>query len=170
MSLVLFRQDFIIHIWRLCLVQELRSEVENLASRVLYMQEAKEDVRSDIAVMKRAAEKAHGEVTEAEQLKKKQVRWILTEIILLPYIYRQWLTIMSCINSCIFHRRDGIVNFHCRSFLQDFLVDRLTQKVDRLHEEIAMYEAQAFAQEEETRSAQKTLSEAITEIEVLWPL
>ena len=57
------------------LVQELRTEVENLASRVLYMQEAKEDVRSDIAVMKRAAEKAHGEVTEAEQLKKKQVLW-----------------------------------------------------------------------------------------------
>ena len=47
--------------------------MENLASRVLYMQEAKEDVRSDIAVMKRAADKAHGEVTEAEQLKKKQV-------------------------------------------------------------------------------------------------
>jgi outer membrane murein-binding lipoprotein Lpp len=56
------------------LVQELRSEVENLASRVLYMQEAKEDIRSDIAVMKRAADKAHGEVTQAEQLKKKQVR------------------------------------------------------------------------------------------------
>ena len=47
--------------------------MENLASRVLYMQEAKEDVRSDIAVMKRAAEKAHGEVTQAEQYKKKQV-------------------------------------------------------------------------------------------------
>lgn len=48
------------------LVQELRSEVENLASRVLYMQEAKEDVRSDMAVMKRAADNAHGEVTQAE--------------------------------------------------------------------------------------------------------
>ncbi|CAB3982035.1 Hypothetical predicted protein [Paramuricea clavata] len=102
-------------------VQELRTEVENLASRVLYMQEAKGDVRSDIAVMKRAAEKAHGEVTEAEQLKKKQ----------------------------------------------DFLVDRLTQKVDRLHEEIAMYDAQTLAQEEETRSAQRTLSEAVTEIEAI---
>ena len=54
-------------------VQELRVEVENLASRVLYMQEAKEDVRSDISVMKRAAEKAHGEVALAEQSKKKQV-------------------------------------------------------------------------------------------------
>ena len=37
------------------------------------MQEAKEDVRSDISVMKRAAEKAHGEVALAEQSKKKQV-------------------------------------------------------------------------------------------------
>ncbi|XP_028395247.1 coiled-coil domain-containing protein 40-like [Dendronephthya gigantea] len=101
--------------------EELRSEVENLASRVLYMREAKEDVRSDIAVMRRAAEKAHGEVSQAEQLKKKQ----------------------------------------------DFLVDRLTQKVDRLHEEITMYEAQTLAQEEETRSAQRTLAEAVTEIEAI---
>lgn len=54
-------------------MRELRSEVENLASRVLYMREAKADVRSDIAVMRRAAEKAHGEVSQAEQLKKKQV-------------------------------------------------------------------------------------------------
>ena len=37
------------------------------------MQEAKEDVRSDISVMKRAGEKAHGEVALAEQSKKKQV-------------------------------------------------------------------------------------------------
>lgn len=48
--------------------------MESLASRVLYMQEAKQDVRSDIAVMKRAADKAHGEVAQAEQHKKKQVR------------------------------------------------------------------------------------------------
>lgn len=46
------------------------------------------------------------------------------------------------------------------------MVDRLTQKVDRLHEEIAMYEAQTLAQEEETKTAQKTLAEAVTEIEV----
>lgn len=46
------------------------------------------------------------------------------------------------------------------------MVDRLTQKVDRLHEEITMYEAQTLAQEEETRSAQRTLAEAVTEIEV----
>ena len=38
--------------------------------------------------------------------------------------------------------------------------------MDRLHEEIAMYEAQALAQEEETKMAQKTLAEAVTEIEV----
>ena len=46
------------------------------------------------------------------------------------------------------------------------MVDRLTQKVDRLHEEIAMYEAQTLAQEEETKTAHKTLAEAVTEIEV----
>ena len=61
------------HATNLFAAQELRVEVENLASRVLYMMEAKEDVRSDIAVMKRAADKARGEVAVAEQEKKKQV-------------------------------------------------------------------------------------------------
>ena len=37
------------------------------------MEEAKEDVRADIAVMRRAAEKADTEVTKAEVEKKKQV-------------------------------------------------------------------------------------------------
>jgi len=53
--------------------KELRTEVENLAARLHYMEEAKEDVRADIAVMKRAAEKVDTEVTKAEMEKKKQV-------------------------------------------------------------------------------------------------
>ncbi|CAH3039798.1 unnamed protein product [Pocillopora meandrina] len=101
--------------------KELRTEVENLAARLHYMEEAKEDVRADIAVMRRAAEKADTEVTKAELEKKKQ----------------------------------------------DLLVDRLTQTVDRLREEIDMFETQCAAQMEETKAAQKALSEAITEIEAL---
>jgi len=101
--------------------KELRTEVENLAARLHYMEEAKEDVRADIAVMKRAAEKVDTEVTKAEMEKKKQ----------------------------------------------DLLVDRLTQTVDRLREEIDMFETQCTAQLEETKAAQKALSEAITEIEAL---
>ena len=53
---------------------ELQGEVENLALRLFYMQNAKEDVRSDIAIMKRAAEKAETEVTKAEIEKQRQVR------------------------------------------------------------------------------------------------
>ena len=37
------------------------------------MQNAKEDVRSDIAIMKRAAEKAETEVAKAEIEKQRQV-------------------------------------------------------------------------------------------------
>jgi len=37
------------------------------------MNNAKEDIRSDIAVMKRAAEKAEAEVNQAESSKKHQV-------------------------------------------------------------------------------------------------
>lgn len=43
------------------------------------MEEAKEDVRADIAVMRRAAEKADTEVTKAEAEKKKQVH-VLTVV------------------------------------------------------------------------------------------
>ena len=49
--------------------------MENLALRLFYMDNAKEDVRSDIAVMRRAAEKADTEVTKAETDKQKQVRF-----------------------------------------------------------------------------------------------
>ena len=51
----------------------LQTEVENLATRLFYMMNAKEDVRSDIAVMKRAAEKAEYEVSLAEMSKQRQV-------------------------------------------------------------------------------------------------
>ena len=52
---------------------ELQTESENLATRLFYMNNAKEDIRSDIAVMKRAAEKAEAEVNQAESSKKHQV-------------------------------------------------------------------------------------------------
>ena len=45
-------------------------------------------------------------------------------------------------------------------------MDGLTQTVDRLREEIDMFETQCSAQLEETKAAQKSLSEATTEIEV----
>lgn len=59
------------------LAAELQQEVENLALRLFYVNNAKEDVRSDIAVMKRAAERADVEVDQAEAQKQKQVRWSL---------------------------------------------------------------------------------------------
>ena len=52
---------------------QLQAEVENLALRLFYMDNAKEDVRSDIAVMKRAAEKAESEVVKSEMDKQQQV-------------------------------------------------------------------------------------------------
>ena len=99
---------------------ELQGEVENLALRLFYMDNAKEDVRSDIAVMRRAAEKVESEVSKAESEKQKQ----------------------------------------------DLYVDRLIERVDKLKEEMAMYEAQIIAQSEETRAAKEALMEAHMEMEV----
>ncbi|KAK2152124.1 hypothetical protein LSH36_339g05000 [Paralvinella palmiformis] len=98
---------------------DLQAEVENLALRLFYMDNAKEDVRSDIAVMKRAAEKAESEVMKAEVEKQQQ----------------------------------------------DLYVDRLVEQVDKLREEIALFDAQLTAQSEETRAAKEALMEARMEIE-----
>ncbi|XP_052261678.1 coiled-coil domain-containing protein 40-like isoform X2 [Dreissena polymorpha] len=100
---------------------ELQGEVENLALRLFYMQNAKEDVRSDIAIMRRAAEKAETEVAKSEIEKQRQ----------------------------------------------DLFVDRLVERVDKLKEEIAMYEAQLTAQLEETKAAKEQLMEAHMEIEAI---
>ena len=56
---------------------ELQLEVENLALKLRYLEDAKKDVRSDIAVMKRATEKAGVEIKKVEEEKKKQVKFIL---------------------------------------------------------------------------------------------
>ena len=45
-------------------------------------------------------------------------------------------------------------------------MDMLVEKVDRLREAIAMYEAQLSAQTEETKATKETLSEAHMEINV----
>ncbi|XP_071960201.1 coiled-coil domain-containing protein 40-like isoform X2 [Antedon mediterranea] len=97
----------------------LQTEVENLALHMFYMTNAKEDVRGDIAVMRRAAEKSDVEVTKAEEEKQKQ----------------------------------------------DLYVNRLTENVDKLREQIALHEAQCAAQSEETKAATEALTEARMEIE-----
>ncbi|XP_046379305.2 coiled-coil domain-containing protein 40-like isoform X2 [Haliotis rufescens] len=100
---------------------ELQAEVENLALRLFYMDNAKEDVRGDIAIMRRAAEKAESEVAKVEMEKQKQ----------------------------------------------DLYVDRLVERVDKLKEEMAMFEAQIIAQSDETKAAKEALMEAHMEIEAI---
>jgi len=79
---------------------ELRAELENISLRLFYLENAKNDVRSDIAVMKRAAEKADAEVLRKEDSKR----------------------------------------------IQDLYVNRLVERMDRLREDIAMFDAQLEAQ------------------------
>ena len=75
----------VLHVLVSIVGSELQSEVENLALRLFYMQNAKEDVRSDIAIMRRAAEKADTEVSKAEIEKQKQVRSQTCKKILFEY-------------------------------------------------------------------------------------
>ncbi|XP_063057707.1 coiled-coil domain-containing protein 40 [Engraulis encrasicolus] len=102
-------------------VTQLQAEVESVASRLFYMKEVSDDLRSDIAVMKNASRKAGAEKTEAEELKQKQ----------------------------------------------DLYVERLTKNVERLTEEIGMYEVQTVAQTQETQAAKEALGEAQLEMDAL---
>lgn len=51
----------------------MQTEMENLSLRLFYMQNMDQDVRDDIAVMKRTVKKAEVERMRAEVEKQKQV-------------------------------------------------------------------------------------------------
>nr|CDS29578.1 coiled coil domain containing protein 40 [Hymenolepis microstoma] len=51
---------------------KMREEVDNLALRLFYLNNAKLEVKSDISIMKRAAEKVNTELTKAEEVKLHQ--------------------------------------------------------------------------------------------------
>ncbi|VDN97060.1 unnamed protein product [Rodentolepis nana] len=51
---------------------KMREEVDNLALRLFYLNNAKLEVKSDISIMKRAAEKVTTELTKAEEVKLHQ--------------------------------------------------------------------------------------------------
>lgn len=100
---------------------ELRDELQNISLRLLYLESAKKDVRSDIAVMQRAAEKVEAEVLKNEETKRQQ----------------------------------------------DLFVNRLVERLDRLREDIALFDAQLEAQSAETKAAREALAEARMEIDTI---
>ena len=52
---------------------QLRQDVENVTARLHYMSEAKDTVKDDIALTKRATEKTATDVSKAQEEKQKQV-------------------------------------------------------------------------------------------------
>lgn len=52
---------------------QLRHDVENVTARLNYMSEAKDTVKDDIALTKRATEKTAVDVNRAQEEKQKQV-------------------------------------------------------------------------------------------------
>lgn len=54
-------------------VRDLQQERDNLKLRIFYMSNAKEDIRGDIAVIRRATEKAETDKSKFEIEKQRQV-------------------------------------------------------------------------------------------------
>lgn len=65
----------IVYIYCMCFhsATQLRHDVENVTARLHYMSEAKGTVKDDIALTKRATEKAASDVAQAQEEKQKQV-------------------------------------------------------------------------------------------------
>ncbi|XP_036371961.1 coiled-coil domain-containing protein 40-like [Megalops cyprinoides] len=102
-------------------VSQLQTEVDQMAVRLLYMQGADADLRSDIAAVQTASRKGQAEKLRAAEQKN----------------------------------------------VQDLYVERLTQQLERLVEQGALYDVQAASQTVETQVAQEALSEAQTELDAL---
>ncbi|XP_016370198.1 coiled-coil domain-containing protein 40-like [Sinocyclocheilus rhinocerous] len=100
-------------------VSELQSKVDNLALKLLYMQEANTDLRSDIKAIINASHKAQKARTQAEENKHQQ----------------------------------------------DLYVERLIKHVEKLSEQISLYEVQIIPQTEQTKAAKEALSEAQLELD-----
>ena len=58
-------------------VRDLQQERDNIKLKLFYMNNAKDDIRGDIAVIRRATEKAESEKSKIEVEKQRQVRFIL---------------------------------------------------------------------------------------------
>ncbi|MCI4375930.1 hypothetical protein PGIGA_G00115440 [Pangasianodon gigas] len=100
-------------------VSELQSELDGLSRSLLYMQEVTSDLRSNVAAMKNAKNKAQTEKRQAEQQK----------------------------------------------YQQDLYVERLTKQVEKLREQIALFEVQTFAQTNDKQAAGDALAEAQLELD-----
>ena len=57
-------------------VRDLQQERDNLKLRIFYMTNAKEDIRGDIAVIRRATEKAETDKSKFEIEKQRQVTFL----------------------------------------------------------------------------------------------
>lgn len=132
------------------LVSQLQTELDNLMQQLIFTQEVSQDLRSDMKVVRNATRKVGNEKIQAEEQKLKQVenRGEADEK------HQITFPIFLLIGECFI--------WQIPNPPQDVYVERLTKDIERLTQQIAMYEAQSSAQAEETLSAKEALTEVST--------
>lgn len=149
-------------------VAALQAELERLALHLFYMQNIDQDVRDDIRVMKQVVKKSEVARTRAEVEKQQQVlcRFDAGAATTKPSVSRKPLCSASRVNYRSprgLWRGSGLVGADpgaARGLApQDLHVDQLTTKANQLQEQIALLEAQSYAQAEDTRALRKAVSE-----------
>lgn len=68
------------------LVSDVQKEVDNLNARVFYLLYSHDDIKSDVKVMKRAAQKTRGDIQRQEEDKQRQVAVIALNVMFVNII------------------------------------------------------------------------------------
>lgn len=139
----------------LSIVSQVQAENDYLMQRLIVTRGDSEDLHSNVKAMKNAKQKAGAQRDQAKERKLKQVgrMWAWAK-------QKQAFSFFQNVD-CVWHWFIywlKIVLCH-----QDMYVERLTKDMERLMQQVAMYEAQTRAQAEETKAAREANSEVTTE-------
>ena len=164
--------------------------MDALRAKLRYLNTAHDALQTDISVTKRATEKADVDMTQAQVDKEKQVRAAQTHTVyivhLVTVMYVQCVRMYVCtymviVYSCAPVSKKTVVGIHMMAsmlfycahtcshtctHLQDLYVDRLTEEVQRVEEQAALYKAQCAAQTQDSQAVKEALTEAAMELEV----
>jgi len=125
-------------------VTKLQTSLDRFLQHLLITQGHIEELRYKVKTVNNFRHKAAAEKTQAEEKKLKQVHTLKAPDVLKVLIVIDEVTDVS-LKMLLCH--------------QDLYVERLTKEMERLTQQIAMYDAQTSAQAEETGAAKEALSE-----------
>lgn len=130
-------------------VSKLQTESDKAMQHLIFTQEVSEDLHSKLKTMSTVRRKVGTEKAQAEEQKLKKVHRHVRDSILFKLL----------IASSVIINLIPVFPFYIHLCHKDLYIERLTKNVERVTQQIAMYEAQATAQREEKCAVKEALYE-----------